>query len=44
MEAELLKMFPEFIGNLQDNEKLLEEQTSEIMNKVCENHPEYLLK
>ena len=33
MEAELVKLFTEFVGNLQDNEKLLEEHTNEKMDE-----------
>ena len=33
MESEMTKIFAEFVGNLLDNEKLLEDHTNEIMDE-----------
>ena len=33
MESEIAKVFAEFVGTLQDNEKLLEDHTNEIMDE-----------
>jgi len=33
MESEIAKVFAEFVGNSQDNEKLLEDHTNEIMDE-----------